>query len=257
MAVGIALAHAPARAQLIGADFTRDELKCQNGTATAFAKLLAARAKCLTNCYQDLRDGSVPATDCAPPAFGGGTASCLRDAVQGVEAKALATLAKVCAKDCPECYANGDCTAKADSVVSAAAAATDSQLVPFLYCGMQSALTAIEAKCQDSTMKRVTKLAGSLAKCAVKCKAQEAAGKVPAGSCAPPAADPATSNCIQVVQGKASAAIDKACSVERPACYPRFAGLLFAGLTTTVAEGQSGPTYCGFPSIAFGAEYPQ
>lgn len=246
--LGCAMASSPATAQVVGPDFTADELKCQNGTSSAFAKLLAARAKCLTRCYQGLRASVLPATDCAPPAFGGETAACLRDAAKGVEAKALATLTKVCVKDCPECYAGGDCPANAVGVVSAAATGLDAQLVPFVYCGMQLALTPAQAKCQDSALKQATKLAGSLVKCTAKCKSAEGAGKIPPGSCAQ---DPATALCIQTAQGKATAAIDKGCSVERPSCYPSFAGLLFAGLTTTVIDGQSSSTYCGFPSAAF------
>lgn len=246
LALGWAVTGAPALAQVLGPDFTGDELKCQNGTSTAFAKLVGARAKCLTRCYQGLREGLVPATDCAPPGFGGDTAACVLDAAKGVEAKALATLGKVCVKDCPECYAGGDCTANATAVVDVAATVMDSQLVPFIYCGTQAALTPVQAKCQDSALKQAAKLAGAIAKCTAKCKTAEGAGKVPPGSCGPAPLDLATATCIQTAQGKVTAAIDKGCSVERPSCYPGFAGLLFAGLTTAVMDGQNAPTYCGF-----------
>ena len=131
------------------------------------------------------------------------------------------------------------------------ASTADVQLVPFVYCGVQSALTAGEAKCEDAAAKNVTKLAGSLAKCTAKCKSGEAAGKVALGSCGPQATDVATVACVGKAQDKSAAAIDKVCSIERPACYSSFPGLLFAGLVTATADGRYPDTYCGFPSPAF------
>ncbi len=198
-----------------------------------------------------VRKGTTPATDCQAPAFGGATALCIADAAKGAEAKARAGIAKVCGKDCPECYAGGDCAATATAAVSQVASTADVQLVPFVYCGMQSGLTSGEAKCEDTAAKNVTKLAGSLAKCVAKCKSGEAAGKVAIGSCGPQATDVAATACRKKAQDKSVAAIDKACSVEQPACYPSFPGLLFAGIVTATADARYQDTYCGFPSPAF------
>jgi len=250
--LGLVLAAVPAaRGQVLSDEFTSGELACQNGAATTLAKMLVARTKCLTKCLQGVRKGTTPASDCQPPAFGGATALCVADAAKGAEAKARAGIAKVCGKDCPECYSGGDCAATAASAVTAVAGAADAQLAPFVYCGTQSGLTAGEAKCEDTAAKNVTKLAGSLAKCTTKCKSSEAAGKVPVGSCNPPAADLATAACVQKAQDKTVAAIDKGCTAERPACYSSFPGLLFSGVVTAMTNARYPATYCGFPSPAF------
>ena len=84
--------------QVLGSDFTKDELKCENARTVSVGKLFGARLKCITRCLQDARQGTVPLSDCRPP-FGGDTADCLRAATKGAEPKATATIEKACSAD--------------------------------------------------------------------------------------------------------------------------------------------------------------
>ncbi len=176
-----------AGAQVLRTDFTTAELKCQNGIATAEGKLLDARAKCIAKCVKSVRAGTTPATDCQGPLFGGDTAACIHDAQKGAEAKAVATIGKGCAADCPECYTGGDCAARATQVVA----------------------------------------------------------QVSVGSCVPSAANPDAAECRGKAQEKAVASIDKACTIDRPSCYPAFASTLLPGLATALVESRHTTTWCG------------
>jgi hypothetical protein len=244
LATGICAAG-QADAQVLGPDFTAAELKCQNGIAVAEGKLLDARTKCIAKCLKAARAGTVPAADCQGPLFGGDTATCVRDASNGAEAKAIATIGKACAADCPDCYTGADCPARATQAVAQVSTAADTQLMPYVYCGSQPALTAAQAKCQDAAAKAVTKLAGALGKCATKCKSAESKGDVPVGACAPPADDVRAMECTTKAQGKAIATIDKACTVDPPSCYPPFASTLLPGLATSLVESRHTTTWCG------------
>jgi len=239
------LGAATAAGQVLGPDFTSAELKCQNGIAAAESKLLDARTKCVAKCLKAARAGEVPASDCQGPAFGGATATCVLDSEKGAEAKAVAAIGKACRTDCPECYPGADCAARATQVVGEVSAAADAQILPFVYCGVQTALTKDEAKCEDTTAKAVTKLAGGIEKCAAKCKSAESKGEVAVGACAPPAQDMKTADCVGTAQDKAVAAIGKVCGVARPGCYPQFASTLFPGVVTSVFQARYAPTWCG------------
>src|SRR5262245_40330437 len=234
-----------ADAQVLGPDFSAAELKCQNGIAAAEGKLLDARTKCIAKCLKAARTGTVPVSDCQGPLFGGDTAICIRDASKGAEAKATAAIGKACAADCPDCYAGADCAARATQVVAQVPTAADTQLMPYVYCGSQPALSAGQAKCEDTAAKAVTKLAGALVKCATKCKSAESKGDVPVGACAPPADDVRAAECTAKAQGKAIATIEKACTVDPPTCYPPFASTLLPGLATSLIESRHTTTWCG------------
>jgi hypothetical protein len=234
-----------ADAQLLGPDFSAAELKCQNGIAAAEGKLLDARTKCIAKCLKAARTGTGPESDCQGPLFGGDTATCIRDASKGAEAKATVAIGKACAADCPDCYAGTDCAARATQAVAQVSISADTQLMPYVYCGSQPALTAGQAKCEDTAAKAVTKLAGALVKCATKCKSAESKGDVPVGACAPPADDVRAAECTTKAQGKAIATIEKACTVDPPSCYAPFASTLLPGLATSLIESRHTTTWCG------------
>lgn len=238
----------PARhgyAQLLGPEFTKGELQCQNGRSAAVWKLVDGRVKCLLRCYKGLRAGRYPATDCQAPAFGGETADCLRTPPTGAEPRAVAAIERACRTDCPECYAGGDCPAAAGQAVAAAATSTDLLLLPLLFCGDQVAVSPGAFRCEQAAAKQAVKLLGALTRCTARCKVAESQGKIPPGRCAPPIQDPATTDCYGTAQRKAIAKIDAACSVEKPACYFPQPGLLIAGFITATLDGNHPGTYCG------------
>lgn len=232
------------------ADVTTDELKCQSAVAGIQGKLVAAASTCSTKCQQGARAAKNPLSDCTSP-FGGAMLACINKAV----GKALSDEPKKCAKDCPECYAGGDCTADAASRT----ATTQTQLNafgPLIYCddsGSGDGLTAGEGKCMDGISKGLSKMVGALGKCSAKCKAGEHKGTIPVGACDPPATDAATAACLSTVVTKTNAGIDKVCSAvsEVPECQAITTGAAWTTTVTTVLNASYLTTYCGSASAAF------
>src|SRR5262249_20720527 len=105
---------------------TSDECKCQLATAKAQGKFISSKAKCITKCEQGARSGKNPAGACTPP-FAGTTGECVQKATD----KAITAETKC--KDCPECYAGGNCAADAASRTAANEAQLDA-FVPLIYC---------------------------------------------------------------------------------------------------------------------------
>ncbi len=249
---GLVLGPVAANAQL-----TKDESKCQTGSASAIAKFVAAKQKCITKCEAGARKGSNPATDCNPP-YAGTTATCIQDPIKGAEAKAKAAIAKACTKDCPECYSGGNCTTEANTRVAATEAQVD-LLATVVYCDDSASpdqLTKAEAKCQDGAAKGLAKFVGSKSKCYSKCESAEASGKLPPNSCNPPvAADPKTAACVAKAEQKAQAAIDKGCvppKGESPECYgSSVTGAFLVATTEAAVDGTLPATYCASPNGAF------
>jgi hypothetical protein len=247
LAAGVATAsHDP--------DVTDDEAKCQQGTSLAIGKFVTEKAKCLTKCEQGARKAQNPASDCVPP-YADTTLAC----VQRAEGKAEALEVSKCAKDCPECYTGGDCTADADARVAAAEGDVDT-LRAVVYCddsGSLDGLTKAEAKCADTVAKSLSNFAKKKLNCYNKCRKDEHKEKVPVGSCDPPASDPKAADCVDKEETKAAFLIDKQCDssvspkAEKPECYGALTGAILAGLVETeVDNGQAG-LYCGSPSGAF------
>jgi hypothetical protein len=235
---------------------TAAEFKCQAGVSKALVKFIGAKAKCLTKCEQGARKGSNPFSDCEAP-YGGAAATCIQDPVKGAEAKAVAAMNKACTADCPECYQGGDCPTANTMRVANAESQIDA-LALLVYCddsGSGDGLTSAEAKCQDGTVKALTKFAGSKTKCYDKCIAAEQKGKLPPGSCIPPnPADPKTNACVhdpvKGAEAKAVAAIAKACA-DPAECLPPNHGPTFVGVAEAGIDGGVPQTYCGSPSGAF------
>jgi len=235
-------------------DLSKDEVKCQLGTSLATGKFITDKAKCLTKCEQGARKGQNSAADCVPP-YAGTTASC----VQNAEGKAQGLEQSKCAKDCPECYTGGDCTA--DSV--ARTMGTEGQvdiLRALVYCddsGSGDGLTKGEAKCADTVAKTLSNFAKTKLNCLSKCRRDEDKLKVPVGACNPPPSDPKSSSCIQKATDKAVLLIDKQCDpavnpkAEAPECFAGQNGAGWVALVESAVDGGDADLYCGSPSGAF------
>jgi hypothetical protein len=128
-------------------------------------------------------------------------------------------------------------------------ASTETQLdviASAVFCDDSSSgdgLTPEEAKCQDTTAKALSNFASKKGLCYRKCRADEHKGKIPAGSCTPPASDPKTTDCISKLETKTATLIDKKCEPlggDRPECYGSTDGAGWAGLVETGVDSASG-----------------
>ncbi len=241
LAPALALADSPGRPPGI----TATECKCQTATGKAQGKFAQSKQKCLTKCQQGARKGKNPQSDCAAP-YAGTTATC----VQKAEAKAEAAETKGnCAKDCPECYSNGNCTA--DGVTRTMN--TESQidvLVPVVYCS-PAPTDKNEVKCQDTQAAEAAKFASAKAACYAKCRDAECKGKAASGSCTPPASDAKTVACIQKVESKCVANVDKKCTGHTPSCSTFTSGTQLCNAIESAVDSGDSSTYCASPSGAF------
>lgn len=251
----VGLAAAPALAQPAGV--TKDEQKCESGTGKTLSKFVGAKGKCAQKCLATARKTSGPYTDCFPP-YGGATLTCLEDPVKGAEVKAEQGIIKACAKDCPECYGQATCDTGQPFVDN-----TSAQLDAFgalVYCteAAGNTPTKAEAKCEDAVSKTLAKFVASKSKCYDKCNLNVFNGKIPEGSCDPPApSDAATAACIQKAEDKSVATIDKSCSAAgaNPACYNNApspnTGAGWTALAEAAVDAQVPVVACGSPSGAF------
>jgi hypothetical protein len=236
------------------AQATDDESKCQIGTSLAIGKFITDKAKCLIKCEQGARKALNPPTDCTPP-YGGATSDC----VQRAETKAEGLEQSKCAKDCPECYSGGDCTA--DSIARVADAETQVDGLRLLvYCddsGSGDGLNAAEAKCADTVAKTLSNFGKKKLNCYAKCRKGEHKGTTPAGACTPTATDPKTVECIGKEESKAEVLIDKKCESsvspkgDKPECFGTSTGQTWAGLVETAVDNGQADLYCASPSGAF------
>jgi len=240
LVAGLALAPATANAQP-----TKDECTCQTTTGKAQAKFVLAKQKCVTKCEQGARKGKNPVTDCDPP-YAGATAACIDKA----EAKAIATGSKgKCLKDCPECYANGDCAADATTRTAGNEAQVDA-FVPLIYCE-PAPTDPLEQKCSDTQAAEAAKFVLQKSICYAKCRALECKGKVAPGSCTPPATDPKTVACIDKFEAKCVANVDKKCTGNTPACAAFQTGTALCAAVEAAVDAGQADTYCASPSGAF------
>jgi len=83
--------------------------------------------------------------------------------------------------------------------------------------------TKFEVKCESGTGKSLSKFVGAKSKCVTKCLATARKTSGPYVGCFAPYADPTVAACIQDpvkgAEGKARAAIVKACTADCPECY--------------------------------------
>jgi hypothetical protein len=254
--VGVALAVLVVRPVHVAAvhdpDISDDESKCQIGTSLAQGKFVTEKAKCIIKCNQGARKGNNPSTDCDPP-YAGATATC----VDLAENKAIGLEGSKCEKDCPECYAGGDCAADASTRTAATEAQVDG-LRALVYCddaGSGDGLNADEAKCQDTTARVLSNFVAKKLKCLSKCRKDEHKGKVAPGSCDPPPSAMKAADCISKNTDKAQKLIDKKCEAaqggDKPECYGTDTGADWVARGEDAVDSRDADLYCGSPSGAF------
>jgi len=222
MAVLVGTAGIVATAGTAAAVDNKSEAQCQAGTSLALGKFIRGKSKCIDGCYKNAYANSV-APDCAPP-YEDPLLAC----VTGQETQATGEMGSGCTTDCPECYAGGDCPADATARVADAETHVDA-LAAESFCDDSASgdgLTLSEHKCQRTVNKVLAHFAATKLKCYSKCRKGEISGKVTAGSCAVPATDPKTAECIDKAETKAAFLIDKKCdqdvnpSADAPECVP-------------------------------------
>jgi hypothetical protein len=224
---------------------SKDECKCEVTTSKAQGTFAASKAKCLVKCQQGALAGKNPSTDCNAP-YAGTTALC----VQKAESKAITTESKC--KDCPECYAGGNCATDAQTRTAQTETQVD-LLGPVVLCndtGSGDGFNKDEQKCEQNAALTLSKFAANKAKCYQKCRTAECAGKVPAGSCTPPASDPKTQECIAKAEGLCETNVAKKCT-DAPECYPPTPGTAFCSAVESAVDSGDAATFCGSPSGAF------
>lgn len=237
----------------VSAQLTKDELRCEITTDKTLSKVTAAKTKCLMKCEQRARKGEVPFAQCEPP-YASDTLACIADVVKGAQSKAIQAIAKGCAKDCPECY--GDCSlAGAPAARVAYAAGEVDMFVPLIGC--EDTTDKLKGKCIDVVARTLAKFTGARDKCHQKCALAVFKGFTTPLTCQPPASHPDTQACLAQAEGKAAAAIDKACVTPpamAPACYdgtPPNTGAGWVALAKMSIDGDHADIFCGSPGAAF------
>jgi hypothetical protein len=257
-----------AAAQPAAPDVTDNEFKCMASASKAGGKFTGGKAKCVSKClsafWKDDPDGSVtPESDCLPP-YAGATAECVDDTVldkKGAQDKFRDAILKACdapGKECPNCYSGGDCSTSGEATnrVQTIEGQIDS-FVPGVACERAGADSA-EQKCMLNTAKVLAKYAAASVKCYDKCFSNGRKGTVDFADCAPPAADPATQECLTKAFDKSSAGVDKKCSLVVPSANPDCGGpdnyadgATWSNLVDIAVNGNVPGTYCDSPSGAF------
>jgi len=86
---------------------TKEEQKCEDGVSKALVKFVGSKTKCYDKCHKNMESGKIPLGSCNPPnPSDAATLACVKDPVKGAEAKAAASIDKVCATAGanPSCY---------------------------------------------------------------------------------------------------------------------------------------------------------
>jgi hypothetical protein len=240
--IAIVAASAPSRAQL-----TEGEHDCQQAVVKQGASFLDKKIKCLVACDKRSLKGKATDAECTPP-YAGKTLEC----VSKVEQKAIGAIVKACDPDCPRCYANGNCSAFAASLIGTAEAEVDS-VAPVVRCddsGSADGLTKSEAMVREKVAITISKFVVSTEKCLAKCRKGQADGKIPPGACSYGSeTDTKTIDCLIKAGGKALDYVEDP-GLDAPECLepnltfalPQVSGLL---------EELDPVLFCGSPSGAF------
>lgn len=231
----------------VRAELTPAEQACELEASKQSGTFVAKKIKCLVACDKRALKGKVPVADCLPP-FGGAT----RDCVATAEAKLTAGVAGKCARDCPECYAGGDCDAAAIGLATAIEAEIDF-VVPFVRCDdamSVDGLTKDEAKARQKVALAVGKFLASTEKCLARCRKAAAAGAMPPSACDYGAeTDPKTIDCLVKVAIKALDVVEDP-ELDAPECLAP--DLTFAlPIASGFVEDFDPVLFCGSPSGAF------
>jgi hypothetical protein len=194
-------------------EVTDDEVKCQQGASLGLAKFVKKKWQCIARCERKAREGVIDASECVPP-YSGDTANCVTNVA---EPKATNLISARCERDCPECYASGDCSAFASTQVGNLEAEVD-VLKGLVYCddsGSPDGLSREEARCQDAVATHLRNFAFKKIRCLRKCRKDEHKGKT-TGSCDPVAlGDAKATRCVDREETRAAFLIDKKCTAPR------------------------------------------
>jgi hypothetical protein len=249
LTAGLSLA-APAVAQTTPDN--KDALKCQTNQAKNSEKFVGSKAKCAMKCLVAARKTSGPYTACQPPGF---TDPATNTCISNAQAKASAAIAKGCANDCPDCYADdspSNCP-DGDGFIQNANNQVNA-FGPLVFCleAAGNTPTKEQAKCEDGVAKALVKYVAAFGKAVAKCVTNDFNAKIPDGACAfsgTTVPDPATQTALDTAQTKAIAAIDKVCASAgaNPACYGTAfdTGQEWTNLVESVLAGAQGNSYCG------------
>jgi hypothetical protein len=87
---------------------TKEQAKCEDGVSKALVKFVGAKTKCYDKCNKNVNKGKIAPGSCTPPSPSDpATTACIFDPLKGAEAKAAASIDKVCANvpsATPGCY---------------------------------------------------------------------------------------------------------------------------------------------------------
>ncbi len=226
---------------------TKEEAACQQQAARQLGTAALKRIKCLVACDKQALKGKVPGTNCLPP-YADATKRC----VDTVIAKAQIAIDKKCDVDCPECWSGGDCAAHVPSLLSLVEATIDG-VVPLVVCddtASPDGLTKAEAKGRQKAAVTVGVYTLGTEKCLATCRAGEAAGKIPAGSCdGLETTDPKALACLIKVADKAFAALESP-KLDRPECVASELDFALPYLSGIIDELDP-ELFCASPSGAF------
>jgi hypothetical protein len=255
-AASLGLVAVPVHAQL-----SKEVLKCQDTTNKTLGKFVGSKSKCFMKCIATQRKATTPAfATCFPPYADPTENACILGSLKGAEAKAGAGIAKACAAlaSCPKCYTpTTKCSDASGGNPFVQSSETNVDAFgPLVYCVENGGAvpSKTDGKCEDGLAKALVKFVGAKGKCYQKCNDTLNKGTIPAGSCTPPASDPATTTCVGTATTKANASIDKACftaPATAPVCLVFQTSAGWTGAVEGAVDGTTGTVYCGSPSGAF------
>ena len=228
-----------------GAEVTVDEAVCETKASLATWKYVAAKTGCLVSCQRGVRKGTTDPADCVAPYPPSPTFGC----IQGKEGRANGRICSGCNPDAPECYPE-ICPDTTNVLLTTVDLPFFGAFLPAIYCddgGSDDGLTSLEGRCQDTIAKYVVKYGYYYARCYAKCRLSEVKGIVAAGSCVPPATDPATQACVAKLDLAVPPRIDRYCQPpygDAPECNGDPSGTLWTALMGYVVDGFDPTFYC-------------
>jgi len=225
---------------------TRAEEACQRMLGPATDHFGAAIAACVVRCDRKVAAGKLPASACVSP-YGDDTRACIARA----DAAGHRAIARGCARDCPECYQAGDCTAYGDGAIAVTGQVVDG-LVRQVLCddaGSADGLTAVEDRCRRAAGSTLAKAARALGGCFVRCRREEERGALPPQACAGQPLPSSARACVDRVKGAVLRAIGRRCA-DPPECL---SPTLVDTLETQITGDYQLLIFCASPSGAFAA----
>jgi hypothetical protein len=192
-----------------------------------------------------VRAGSIDPSTCVPPYPPSPTFGC----IQGKEGRANGRICSGCNPDAPECYPEV-CPDTTNELLTQVDEPFFGTFLPAVYCddsGSADGLTALEGKCQDTVAKYVVRYAYYHARCYAKCRLSEAKGLLAAGSCEPPASDPATQACVAKYSLATEPRIDRYCAApygNAPECHGEATGYTWTAFGSLIVDGFVPTFYC-------------